>query len=332
MPNNLPDRSFKMKTRKKRRSHHDLNSDEDSTEGKLSEDSDSKFDSVLGDPQAGLVDDLDATCADFTGRPVPGYQEMEGDIFLVRRQKRKGYAYALGHCVSADAAMSAGIAPKFCAHIPDLRNRVQQGDRRRGTLLPVDWPEEQCWVYNLITKEKCHEKPTMEDLRQTLLAMREHAIANGVLEIHLPKIACGKDCMNWSEVRELLLNVFRNTPLRITVHILADDPKTGSQADHLDSTLPDREELDQAEEPYEDEVSSGERVSSTGAAIVGDLCPETNESRVDHAFVETAFKDHAVALDPPEDTEYEICQPTQPFEQENSPARSSLFNPDETEG
>ncbi len=75
----------------------------------------------------------------------------------------------------------------------------------------------------------------MEDLKQSLLA-----VTNRVLEIHLPKIACGKDCMNWSEVRELLLNVFRNTSLRVTVHVLAEDPELDPQTDHRNSTLPAR--------------------------------------------------------------------------------------------
>ena len=136
-PNNLPDCSFNMKTLKKLRCHHDLNSDEDSTQETLSEDSDCNFDSVLGDLQTARADDLDATCADFAARPVPGYQELKGDIFRVRQQKKKGYAYALGHCISADAAMSAGIAPKFCAHFPDLRYRVQQEEKKQGTILPI---------------------------------------------------------------------------------------------------------------------------------------------------------------------------------------------------
>ncbi len=68
----------------------------------------------------------------------------------------------------------------------------------------------------------------MEDLTQSLLAMREHAITNRILEIHLPKIACGKDCMNWSDVRELLLIVFRNTPLPVTIHVLAENSELNS--------------------------------------------------------------------------------------------------------
>ncbi len=44
--------------------------------------------------------------------------------------------------------------------------------------------------------------------------------------------------MSWLEVRELLLNVFRNTPLRVTVHVLDEDSELDSQVHHFDSTLP----------------------------------------------------------------------------------------------
>ena len=138
--------SQSLRTRKKRRSHHDLNSEEDSTDETQSEDPDSDFDSVLGDNQTDPADDLDVTCADFTVRPVPGYQEVKGDIFRVQQQKKKGFAYALGPCISTDAAMSAEIAPKLCSHFSHLRVRVQQEERKRGTLLAISLPEEQCWV------------------------------------------------------------------------------------------------------------------------------------------------------------------------------------------
>ncbi len=89
--------------------------------------------------------------------------------------------------------------------------------------------------------------------------------------------------------------------------------------DHLDSTLSARAGLSQAEGPYEDETSSGERVFSTEAAVVEDPCSEINESRVNHAFKESL----------PEETEFGFSQLTQSLEQENQPERNSL--PDETE-
>ncbi len=42
-------------------------------------------------------------------------------LFQCRKQRKKGYPYVLAHCISADAAMAAGIAVDFCKHFPNLR-------------------------------------------------------------------------------------------------------------------------------------------------------------------------------------------------------------------
>ncbi len=50
-------------------------------------------------------EDLDQTQKTFTPRLVPGYQQVDGDLFESRKQKKKGYPYALAHCISADAVI-----------------------------------------------------------------------------------------------------------------------------------------------------------------------------------------------------------------------------------
>ena len=166
MRNNKRDAPLAVQIRKKRKSYLDLK--DDSTEETLSVDFYFDFDPVLGDDQIQIEEDPEATRNDVTNRPVPGYQEIHSDKFQARKQKRKGFAYVLGHCISADG-MSAGIATKFSEHFPDLRERVEGEVRKRGTLLAIDRPEEQCWVYILVTKDKYYEKPTTEDLEQSLM-------------------------------------------------------------------------------------------------------------------------------------------------------------------
>ena len=97
--------------------------------------------------------------------------------------------------------MAKGVAPLFCEHFPQLRERLQSEEKARGFLAAICIHDEQCWINNLITKKFCYEKPTMEDLEETLWRMKEHGIANNVLEIHLPRIACGKGGMKWKDVR-----------------------------------------------------------------------------------------------------------------------------------
>ncbi len=65
--------------------------------------------------------------------------------------------------------------------------------------------------------------PTMEDLEQSLWCMKDHDIANRVLEIPLSSFACGEDCKDWREVRELLLRVFRNSVLSLTIYVFDEE-------------------------------------------------------------------------------------------------------------
>ncbi len=91
-------------------------------------------------------EDLEQTQVNFTEKPVPGYQEIVGDLFESRKQKKKGYPYALAHCTSADAVMGDGIAVTFCQHFKDLRRRVESESSRRGSLIAILEDTDQCWI------------------------------------------------------------------------------------------------------------------------------------------------------------------------------------------
>ncbi len=149
---------------------------------------------------------------ELTAKPVPGHQELDGDFFQCRKQKEKGYPYALAHCISADAAMAAVIAVDFCEHFTDLRRRVETEAHRRATLIAILEEDDQCWVYNLVTKDLCFEKPRKRDIRECLILMREHANQNGVLEIHMPRLAAGLDGKNWNGTNEMILEIFKDQP------------------------------------------------------------------------------------------------------------------------
>ncbi len=106
----------------------------------------------------------------------------------------------------------------------------------------------------------------MEDLDQSLWLMKELAIANRVVEIHLHRIAGGKDCMDWRE------KTFRNSPLRITIHLLANDlplqatgPNQQAQPDGLDSTLPAYIGTEQVETQVDARINSWESHGVKGA-------------------------------------------------------------------
>ncbi len=104
-------------------------------------------------------EDAEFTQVELTTKPVPGYRELDGDLSSCRQQKKKGYPYALAYCISADAAMAAGIAVIFCEHFEGLRRRLESEAHRRATLIAIYEEADQCWIYNLVTKDLCFEKP-----------------------------------------------------------------------------------------------------------------------------------------------------------------------------
>ncbi len=229
---NEPDAPFAMHLRdgKKRRSY---NSDDSEASAESDSDDDRSF-SVPGSLSDGEVEggesDPDETLVQFTAKPIPGYQELNGDLFQCRKQKRKGHTYALAHCISADAIMVAGIAVDFCNHFRGLRERVESEVQTKGTLIPIYIEEDECWIYNLVTKARHFERPTRRDFHESLVKMQDHAVDNAVAEIHMPRLGAGLDCLNWNLTKQMILEVFRDQPVRLTVYTPFRSNKSRSQA------------------------------------------------------------------------------------------------------
>ena len=76
------------------------------------------------------------------------------------------------------------------------------------------------YVYNLVTKERYYQKPTYAALRNSLVTMRDHAVAHNVKEIAMPKIGCGLDKLEWSQVSVVLKEVFVDTHIVIMVYYM----------------------------------------------------------------------------------------------------------------
>ena len=151
---NQPDAPFGMKTRGKRRSYN-IESSGSTHSGDSDDEGAYTIPGESADDGATLREaDPDATEINFTSKPVPGSQVIQGDLFTCRQQKRKGYTYALAHCISADAAMAAGIAVAFCQHFNDLMRRVESETNVKASLVAIHFEEDDCWDYNLIRNQR----------------------------------------------------------------------------------------------------------------------------------------------------------------------------------
>lgn len=94
--------------------------------------------------------------------------EVEKDLFSVDPQ------YSLVHCVSADFALGAGIAKQFDTRFNmryELFEKYGSYHFTGGKCLKIGS------VFNLVTKDKCWQKPTYKALREALEDMKKQVVA-----------------------------------------------------------------------------------------------------------------------------------------------------------
>lgn len=130
--------------------------------------------------------------------------QVKSNIFEVGRQSH------FAHCISADAKMGAGIAVKFCEkfNLSPLRSaKLSVGDAKLFN-----------GVFNLVTKEKFHHKPTIESVELCLTNMREKCFDQGIKTVHMPRIASGLDKLPWWMVFEKIGDLFGNSMINIIIH------------------------------------------------------------------------------------------------------------------
>jgi O-acetyl-ADP-ribose deacetylase (regulator of RNase III) len=139
-------------------------------------------------------------------------EEIKGDLFSCCND------YSLAHCVSEDLVMGKGIAVEFkkrFGHVPELK--AQQAMVGSGCVLHHN---ERGYIYYLVTKKYYNGKPTMETLKASCEWMKQHALEHGVYKIAMPRIGCGLDKMQWSLVKEMLLEIFSGTDIKLIVYYL----------------------------------------------------------------------------------------------------------------
>lgn len=138
------------------------------------------------------------------------------------------YGYAFAHCISADFALGAGIAKEFDRRY-DCRKYlfgifekswIPRWDktqvRYRGGCIPV-FADNNVVIFNLVTKRNYWDKPTLATLEEALCWMKEQCEVYHINKVAMPRIGCGLDRLNWSDVKPLIEKVFKDTDIEIVV-------------------------------------------------------------------------------------------------------------------
>lgn len=139
--------------------------------------------------------------------------EIQGNLFDAPR------GWALVHCISADFALGAGVAKQ----IDDLYGMKQSlnalydefdFDIYGPCALPM------LDVFNLVTKDRCWQKPRLEDLQRALEDLRRCVREHHLTKLAMPRIGCGLDRLSWEDVRPLIEKTFADTDVEIRVYAL----------------------------------------------------------------------------------------------------------------
>eukprot|EP00698_Gefionella_okellyi_P003441 TRINITY_DN1322_c0_g1_i1.p2 TRINITY_DN1322_c0_g1~~TRINITY_DN1322_c0_g1_i1.p2 ORF type:complete len:127 (-),score=28.07 TRINITY_DN1322_c0_g1_i1:306-686(-) len=124
---------------------------------------------------------------------------------------------SLGHCISVDLVMGKGVAKIFRDMFGGMEELRAQHISKGGC---AHLKRGGRFIFYLVYKDKWHHKPTLQDLRSSLIALRDLCGAHKVQRLSIPRIGCGLDGMQWKEVAPLIQDVFAAMNMAITVYSL----------------------------------------------------------------------------------------------------------------
>ena len=124
---------------------------------------------------------------------------------------------AIAHCISTDAKISKGFAETICSKVNGFQEYYRKNKAIVVEAIPYWNPESSIFIYNLVTKSKFFEKPTLDNLQISLENMRGHAVPNNVTKITRPKLGCGLDKLQRIDVFKLIQDTFTYSGLQIQI-------------------------------------------------------------------------------------------------------------------
>ncbi len=141
-------------------------------------------------------------------------EERQMNLFELENQ---GYLFV--HCISMDFALGAGIAKTFRDKY-DMKNKLFLFKKSHSQYF-VDFSYGFCVtidnVANLITKKCYYNKPTLKTMEESLISLKKHCMLYNVKKLAMPRIGCGLDRLDWTDVSSLIKKIFSDLDIEIIV-------------------------------------------------------------------------------------------------------------------
>ncbi|KAG5873427.1 hypothetical protein JTB14_001148 [Gonioctena quinquepunctata] len=142
-------------------------------------------------------------------------EEKYIDIFNIGNQ------FALVLCISADGKLGAGIAKSF-DNIFSLGKEIKESRPITGRVITTK--RNGRVIYNLVTKTKYWEKPTLETMWSCLVGMKKKIVENKVTKLAIPQIGCGLDKMNWNTIKNMITYIFNDVDIDTIICVVQKPP------------------------------------------------------------------------------------------------------------
>ena len=136
-------------------------------------------------------------------------QEVKGNLFQHTDN------VFIAHCISGDIALGAGVAKEINSHYnTKLKLKRKFGDTiEPGKAVLVDN------IFNLVDKRRCRDKADIAYLTDALIDMKNQCDIYGIKHIIMPRVGCGRDRLNWMDVKNNIDDIFGNSDITITIYV-----------------------------------------------------------------------------------------------------------------
>ncbi|XP_001946380.2 uncharacterized protein LOC100162846 isoform X2 [Acyrthosiphon pisum] len=135
-------------------------------------------------------------------------EEIDENIFKLSKE------YSLAHCVAEDLRMGAGIAVDFKRIFGGVGTLVDQ-KLKIGNVGIVKRHDQ--YAFYIVTKKYSNGKPTMKTMEKALCSLLNIMKKHNLTKLGIPKIGCGLDKLDWSDIRSLIIDTFSGSGIHITV-------------------------------------------------------------------------------------------------------------------
>lgn len=138
-------------------------------------------------------------------------KEIKADFFDMLEIYNDTYAC---HCISACFTLNTGVAREFNFRYDMVSKLNKLYSGAKGSYPNCLLVER---VFNLVVKDRYWNKPTYDTLETSLKLMKEQCLVLGVEKLCMPLIACGVDKLQWHKVKNIVVDVFKDTNISIVV-------------------------------------------------------------------------------------------------------------------